>query len=82
MSDFTNDIKVNDYMDFSTIGGKSPELITVLSSALDAVTQKTKYTVTTANRTIAMFHHQFSPSGVQANSNATGVTSWIYGQKE
>jgi hypothetical protein len=82
MSDFTNDIKVNDYMDFSIIGGKSPELITVLSSALDAVTQKTKYTVTTANRTVAMFHHQFSLSGVQANSNATGVTSWIYGQKE
>ena len=82
MSEFLNEIKVNDYIDFSLIGGVAPELITVCSSALDTVTGKTKYTITTASRTVAMFHHQFQPSQVQANSAATGVTHWIYAQKE
>ena len=83
MSDFINEIKINDYLKVGlVVSGGGTELITNVTSALDATTGKTKYTVTTANRTLIMFHHQFQPSGVLANSSATGPTTWVVSQLE
>ena len=85
-SSINNNIKANDFIEVGLIvSGGGSELITNVTSALDATTGKTKYTVTTTNRTLVMFEHQYQMSGTYANNQAPGVTGvsyWVVGQLE
>ncbi len=79
-----HDIKAGDFINVNLLGvGLGNELVTTVTSAYESVQRKTLWTITTSNRTMKLYQHQFQLSGGNASNTGTyGVEYWVVGQNE